>query len=134
MGLREALEEGRVDDGVEQVCAALGPNFLDPQRGFLRLPVRHERVHEAFGKEQDAVLAAFERDGMRCAPMAAGDLVFMDSRTLHKGTANSSGSVRVMLDFAFVDPLHIPGTYCGCILEELGERQLRLRDAEVWAA
>ena len=57
-----------------------------------------------------------------------------NSRTLHKGTANASGQVRAMLDFAFVDPLHIPGTYCGCVLEELGERQLKLCEADVWAA
>ena len=116
---------------LQDVSHEMAPTLMVARTNTARA---HDAVHEALGKEQDAVLAAFERGGMRCAPMAAGDLVFMDSRTLHKGTANASGRVRAMLDFAFVDPLHIPGTYCGCVLEELGERQLRLSDADVWAA
>ena len=46
--------------------------------------------------------------------------------------ANTSEKRRILLDFAFVDPTLVPGTYCRCILPEVGDRRLKLSEYKTW--
>jgi len=46
--------------------------------------------------------------------------------------ANTSETRRILLDFAFVDPAQVPGTYCRCILPEVGDRHLKLSEYKAW--
>ena len=55
-----------------------------------------------------------------------------DSCDLPGMAANTSETRRVLLDFAFVDPSQVPGTYCSCILPEVGDRRLKLSEYKTW--
>ena len=77
-----------------------------------------EAIHSLIGRITcDGALAAVKR----CI-LAKGDVVLMDSRALHRGTANNSTMRRILFDFAFVGRKVVPSTYCQCIKADLINR------------
>ena len=77
-----------------------------------------EAIHSLIGRMTgDGALAAVKR----CI-LAKGDVVLMDSRALHRGTANNSTMRRILFDFAFVGRKVVPSTYCQCIKADLIDR------------
>lgn len=117
---------------LQDVTEDMGPTLIVPKTTTKEV---HEEILAAGALSPgklEAVLNRYQQAGVKCL-LAAGDLVLMDSRALHLGSANRSTSKRrVLLDFAFMAPELQPETYCGCILQELGLRRLKLTDYEEW--
>ena len=100
---------------LQDVSAEMGPTLIVP---WTNTKHSHEEVAENQHEEGASVLEAISNTGTACV-LQKGDMVLMDSRTLHKGTANVSRTRRVLLDFAFMRPKSEPSTYCECIKKEL---------------
>ena len=101
----------------------MGPTHIVPRSATGRA---HEELQAAHGTlDEPDTLSSFTEQAVSSGPLSAGDIVLMDSRSLHFGAANQSGSRRVLLDFAFVNPRAVPSTYCECIQSAIGSQRLR---------
>ena len=121
---------------LQNVRDDMGPTVMVPRTCTQTV---HDAVEVARSAGTDAITAElFSREhgpsdtgAVRCV-MRTGDAVVMDSRTLHRGSANTANVRRVLLDFAFVSPASVPSTYCECIRAELREKYA-LRRFPTWA-
>lgn len=116
---------------LQDIPEKLGPTLIVPGTA-------NREAHDAIINAEDAgdltrILEKYQKKGVKCV-LKTGDLVLMDSRSLHLGRANEGQERRILLDFAFVDPSLVPSTYCGCILQEVVDRRLRLDDYRDWTS
>lgn len=101
---------------LQDVPLEMGPTYVTPRTANKNSHI--ELTSAPTVEDTKAVIDRFRDQGIACI-LEKGDMVLMDSRTIHRGSANTSSTRRILLDFAIVGKGSKPSTYCECIKMQL---------------